>query len=220
MQLYKRFAMLLLAPLFLCAMSVTAYAHDVPDTSRKGTISVTLTYEDSPVSGGSFTLYRVGAVSEEDGNYSFVLTGEFTGCNVLLEDIQSAQLAKELADYAADHRVAGTTREIGSEGEVSFTDLELGLYLIVQNTAAHGYSKVDAFLVSVPMHENGAYIYAVEASPKVELERETEPGQPTTPTGPSLPQTGQLNWPVPVLAVLGLCLFSVGWTLRFGKGRI
>lgn len=45
----------------------------------------------------------------------------------------------------------------------------------------------------------------------------TAPTPPTSPSRPVLPQTGQVNWPVPVLAVLGLCVFSAGWVLRFGK---
>lgn len=47
------------------------------------------------------------------------------------------------------------------------------------------------------------------------------PEEPETPAEPSpgtkLPQTGQLNWPVPVLTVLGLCLILAGWELRVGK---
>ncbi|MCD8161542.1 MAG: peptidase [Clostridiales bacterium] len=35
----------------------------------------------------------------------------------------------------------------------------------------------------------------------------------------TLPQTGQLNWPVPVLAVCGLVLFAVGWRLRASGGK-
>ncbi len=34
-----------------------------------------------------------------------------------------------------------------------------------------------------------------------------------------LPQTGQLNWPVPVLVILGLLFFSVGWKLCFGEKK-
>ena len=51
----------------------------------------------------------------------------------------------------------------------------------------------------------------------------TAPTTPTSPSRPVLPQTGQVNWPIPVLAVLGLCVFSAGWVLdrttrlRFGK---
>ncbi len=50
-----------------------------------------------------------------------------------------------------------------------------------------------------------------------ELERVPETTNPPAPTDPKLPQTGQLNWPVPVLVVLGLLLLAAGWVTRFGK---
>lgn len=218
MQLLKRCAALLMA-LLLSSVSITAYAHEVPDTTKKGFITVTMTYENKAVPGGTLTLYRVGAVAEDDGNYSFALTGAFTGSGFSLEDIQSAQLAKDLAAYVGDHKLPGTTKEIESTGKVSFSDLELGLYLLVQTEAASGYSKAEPFLVSVPLNEDGAYRYHVDASPKVELKKESMPTTPPTPSSPTLPQTGQLNWPIPVLAVLGLLLFSAGWMLRFGGKR-
>ena len=55
-------------------------------------------------------------------------------------------------------------------------------------------------------------------------EGDTPPDEPTsppedipdepTPTGPGLPQTGMLWWPVPVLACAGLFLFLMGWGKR------
>jgi hypothetical protein len=48
-----------------------------------------------------------------------------------------------------------------------------------------------------------------------------EPGTPPPDggtTGPTLPQTGQLWWPVPVLSAAGLLLFGLGWAWR-AKGR-
>ena len=47
----------------------------------------------------------------------------------------------------------------------------------------------------------------------------TEPPKPTEPkpTEPSLPQTGQTNWPVPLLAVCGLVLIMMGGVMRSGK---
>lgn len=36
---------------------------------------------------------------------------------------------------------------------------------------------------------------------------------------PKLPQTGQLNWPVPVMIVTGLTLFAIGWMLCFGRKK-
>ncbi len=42
---------------------------------------------------------------------------------------------------------------------------------------------------------------------------------PTPTPAPVLPQTGQLNWPIPLLAVAGLGIFIAGWILRFGKKK-
>lgn len=122
----------------------------------------------------------------------------------------------------------------------------------MQNQAADGYLKAAPFLVSVPMLEDGVYIYEVIANTKVELEKipetppQTEPPQteppeteppaseppesrppesetteteiPKNPVTPQLPQTGQLNWPIPIMVVIGLILFMSGWLLyRGGK---
>lgn len=37
---------------------------------------------------------------------------------------------------------------------------------------------------------------------------------PTEPDGPKLPQTGQLWWPVPVMAIVGMVLVLLGWLRR------
>lgn len=43
---------------------------------------------------------------------------------------------------------------------------------------------------------------------------------PDTPTvGGRLPQTGQLWWPVPILAILGIALFAIGWARRNSEDR-
>lgn len=43
---------------------------------------------------------------------------------------------------------------------------------------------------------------------------ETDPPETTKPGGSKLPQTGQLWWPVPLLALAGLILFLLGWIRR------
>lgn len=217
MRLLKRAAALLLAAL-LCAMSMTAYAHETPDMTREGAISVTMTYGGKAVSGGSLTLYRVGEIREDDGNYSFALTGDFTGSGAALTELSSG-LAEELANYAETQKLTGRTEAVGADGKVSFSGLALGLYLLVQEEAAKGYNEAAPFLVSVPVNEDGTYVYEVDASPKVALEKEPEPTDPTAPVKPNLPQTGQLNWPIPVLAATGLALFALGWSLRFLLSR-
>lgn len=219
----RKIISLLLAILLLCSMGAAVSAHEVPDLSRPGTITITLRTEQGPVSGGSLTLYQVGLIHEDDGNYSFILTGDFASTGLSLEDPQSPELAAALAQHARDLPGGGITSPVGADGSVVFS-VEPGLYLVVQDQPAPGYAPVNPFLTSVPNMENGVYIYEVNASPKVALTPETQPTEPTEPTvptqpDPELPQTGQLNWPVPVLAVLGLCVFAAGWMLRYGGHR-
>ena len=44
-----------------------------------------------------------------------------------------------------------------------------------------------------------------------------EPTPPPTQTPDKIPQTGVLWWPVPLLALIGLLLFALGWRLRWGN---
>ncbi len=147
----------------------------------EGSIQLTIRQGGTAVPGGSFTLYQVGALQEEDGNYRFVLTEAFAGSKVSLEEVSSAQLANTLAAYAKDHKLSGTAKDVDKDGEIAFTGLELGLYLLVQHKAAKGYETAAPFLVSVPMEEDGVLRYDVDASPKVELEKEPEPTSTTPP---------------------------------------
>lgn len=222
----KKITSILTVIIMLCSLSSTVFADGVPDLTMRGSIQITMRYGDTYVPGGSLTLYKVGDIYEENGNYSFVLNDEFSDSNQTLEDIQSPALAEELADYVQNNAIVGTNKQIDQNANIIFTDLDLGLYLLVQEEAADGYSKVSPFLVSVPIQENGVYIYDVDASPKVELQ--TIPDNPDTPDTPDtpdnltdekLPQTGQLNWPIPILVVCGLGLFIIGWWMRFGRKK-
>lgn len=223
MSIGKRLLTLLFLVVLTGAVSVNAYAHDVPDMSEKGIIDITMKWKEQAVPGGTLTLYRVGSVREYDGDFSFEPAGVFKNWGSTFEDIQSAGLAAELARYAADNDLKGTTRTIGKDGKISFADLELGLYLVVQDQAASGYSKINPFLVSVPAMEAGEYIYRIDASPKITNGPEPVPVEPSSPAptkpGTTLPWTGQLTWPIPILVVAGLLLFSLGWVLCFGKKR-
>lgn len=271
---------LLIAVLLLGTPSVTFAAENGElDLTQTGSIEVTMKQEEEVVPGGTLTLYRVGEIQQQDGNYSFGLVEDFADSGESLEDITSPELAEGLAGFAQEEN--GKTLQIDENGNVMFDDLELGLYLVVQYDAAEGYENVSPFLVSVPVNINGTYIYQVDATPKVGLinggpptppdvtptptpapdvtptptpgpddtptpdpdvtptpgpdDTPTPAPTPTTPPAvvptptpvvtptptpaPTLPQTGQLNWPIPLLAVAGLAVFVAGWILRFGQKK-
>ena len=47
----------------------------------------------------------------------------------------------------------------------------------------------------------------------------SEPPTPPPPP-PDLPQTGQLNWPIPTMAIAGAVLLVLGWILLAGRKRV
>ncbi len=219
----NRIFALFLALILSLSLCTAASAHDVPDLDRTGEISVTMKEDGKTVPGGSLTLYRVGEVVENDGDYAFALVEELDNTGIVLNDLQSASLAEKLAEEVKDSKFTGATQTIDGNGKAVFEDLELGLYLAVQNKAASGYEKADPFLITLPMYDGEAYQYEVDASPKVQLEQakdspDDDDDNDNDTTGGKrddrLPQTGQLNWPVPVLAMAGLVLLILGVALR------
>lgn len=219
----KKVVSLLLILVLLGSVFSAVSADQLPDHNRIGSISVTMAYLGEPVPGGNLTLYKVADVDVNDA--VFVYTDSFASCGKPLTDLQDPSLAQALADIAREQELSGTTQTIDKNGRVKFENLTIGLYLLVQTEPAPAYNKVNPFLVSLPGQREGAYIYDVDASPKVALEpEETEPTETTEPTvpttkPPSLPQTGQLSWPVPVLAIGGLILLCVGWLMRESERR-
>lgn len=270
----KRLAAVLAALTLLVWCAAPAFALEVVDLSRTGSIKVSLYDSETSeaVGGGTLTLYRVAKVQKDNANLSFVYTNGFEDCGVELGDLSEGELAGRLAEKIAA-TAESTTVEISDLGVAEFGDLEVGLYLVVQTTAAENYNVINPFLVSVPIQENGSYVYDVDALPKVGTAAKKTPEPPDTPDTPDtpdkpqeenpntpaapgpdnpdgwvlgahgekiylnpeapspdnpngyvmgahgLPQTGQLNWPIPVLAVIGVVLVAAGIKLKKGTRK-
>ncbi|MCD8022012.1 MAG: hypothetical protein LUF30_03230, partial [Lachnospiraceae bacterium] len=114
--------------------------------------------------------------------------------------MESASLGSELAEYVEAYSgretedgdtfiIEGTEQSVGNDGTAEFTDLDLGLYLVVQTVPSTGYYVIDPFVVTIPYDFSGTWVYDVDASPKTEInpqpetETETEP-QTETETEP------------------------------------
>jgi len=224
MKTIKRSLCLLLAVLLLAALPLPAALADAGiDPEAQGSIQMHMQYAGRPVSGGSMRMTRVGAVEEENGSYFFRLLPELGGERLNQAALDKPGLADELAANSEVDSLPGQSKPFDKNGLVLFDeDVKPGLYLLVQTQACPGFQKLKPVLVSVPMYnaEKDSYVYDVDATVKPALERDARP----TPTpGPSpqphLPQTGQLNWPVPVMAALGLGLILLGALLLRGGKR-
>lgn len=247
MRIRKNGISIILSVLLICmtfyTACMTAYAQDMPDLSHSGSISINLRYGEEPVSGGSLVCYRAGDVEKNNESYGFKLNADFSDSRIPIDDIYSAETADKLAQWAQKEKLSGTPAEVDNQGHTVFSGLKPGLYLLIQDKASKKYYGVEPFLVSVPMNESGMYIYDVDASPKVELVGSSKPETPVDPEDPEkpngskdptkpneskdpakstdsvLPQTGQLNWPVPIMCVSGLMLLTVGLLLRTNKKK-
>lgn len=237
MKLFRRLACcglpFLLSLTIMTGAAGTVLAAEPADLDMGATGSISLTLADSDgnaVSGGAVTLYKVAELYLDDGNMAYTLTSAFSGWTSDL-DVTDTGLAAELEAYVKKNSISGTTVSVGKDGKISFNSLGLGLYLIVQTTEPENYKTIRPFVVTVPLEEDGVWVYEVDASPKVgavtpikpdtppEKTRTTKPSTSTTSTTTTamatiLPQTGQLNWPIPVLAIAGLLLLVTGWCMN------
>ena len=130
---WKRLFALLLAALCLGALRMPAAAIEMPDPDRSGSISVTIRDDGQAVSGGTMTLYQVAQYHQ--GHFQPTLLFEDSGFD---QADLSADMASDLADFASEQELVGVTKTIGEDGAVSFWKLPLGVYLLVQQTAAPG----------------------------------------------------------------------------------
>ena len=171
-------ALALLAALMSFAMGALA------DAGQIGSLKLTVrdSRTEQPVHDGSVTLHQVAGVSPDGSAY--VLTAEFAGSGASLDDLEAKALVERLAAWTASNKIAGTTKNIGSNGAVSFSNLERGLYLVTQEKAATGYVTMMPFLVTVPMKVDGKWVYDVDAYPKAgPVTPVTTPPTTTTPPG-------------------------------------
>lgn len=213
--------------LVLCCIAITlpvfaqGTAADL-DLGRTGSIMLTVKDKNGvAATGGSIACIQVARVCRENGNLSYELTNGFENTSLSLDAfVEGNQNASDLVkkvEKVLPARASKKIRQI-SGGKVSFSDLELGLYLIRQQRGFKNHSSIQSFLVTLPMNESSGWVYEVSATPKVgTVSRTTPPKTPSGGKGSRLPQTGQLNWPVPVLAVSGLVVFSLGWWLSREK---
>lgn len=278
--------------LVLCAlMALPACAEDV-DFSRKGSISLTLKSGNEVVPNAPFSLYLIATAVQKGGTFTFEYLPEFEGYGKSVGELKHEVDSNPLADYIVendlyDHPVAKAVTD--KNGELTFSDLELGTYLAIQTAGEEDYSLTVPVLCCTPTIEDGKWVYDVNANPKPQVERmvsftmrkvwnDDPKHRPKTVeialkdgdkvvgtvvlseennweilTAPirdtdtltaeeinvekgyyptcrrvgdtfiitntdSLIYTGQLKWPIPVLAALGVVLVAAGWLL-LPKGK-
>lgn len=214
-RIYRRILILILLVVISISYSkIQVYAESsVLDMNKKGSITILLKDKDKILTEGEFTLYQIADIVEIDGNLKFQYTNGFENCGISLENLDESKLAEEFEKKISKHSYK-TVQNVNEKGKIEFADLQMGLYLLVQTKEISGYQKINSFLVSVPIKEGNKWNYNINAVPKMgivtSIDIET-PSRPADSIPATLPQTGQLKWPIPILSIMGIVLFMTGW---------
>ena len=171
-------AFLTLVAVTLCALPISSLNLARADTyisSRAGSIEAILMSQ--PDSSGKYTtyagismkLYQVGTLSEDNGNVSFVLDSRFASSGIKMEALTTADkwaaAAQTLAGMAGSSGLNAIEGTSDVQGQIFFNNLEQGVYLLVQSSAQERI-VISPSLLTVPLQENGQWIYDIKTYPK------------------------------------------------------
>lgn len=202
----------LLAMVFTLFLTLTATAAPI-EFDKKGSISISMQHDGQSIESGSFTIFQVASLRWNVSEYEFVYTDSFSECGIGFEKLDSLQTAKNYVDYIERSSIEGTKVNVGEYGVAIFTELPVGLYLVLQEDSAEGFEHCEPFFITLPVNSEDGWNYEIDATPKINIEQ--EPIKPPS----NIPQTGQLKWPIPVLSVVGIVIFSVGFYMVFKRKK-
>ncbi len=208
--------------------SVFTSASEKINLCKLGSVTITSQIDDVVVPGGHITLYKVGEINITVNGYCFAPIDCLADYAQYFDDLKfSSDDACAIAENVKERLVKPIAEEhIGDDGKVSFKNLSLDLYLVVEDEPAPGYEEFDPFLVPLPYANEEELVYDLSAEPKIRVanfistdvtdvtddngKTTANPNGNTDNTVVDLPKTGQLWWPVPLLASAGLLFFIVG----------
>lgn len=213
--------------IFSICENVYAYSFEDIDLEKKGSINITLKYNEERIEEGSLELYKVATIQNDgSGNIEYVFSEEFKAFDT--SAVEAINSADKLETYVKENGITGIIKNVDLEGKITYDNLELGIYLIRQVTSKAGYYPIKSFIVTVPEEINEQVIYDVEALPKMDIIKEiqtpddmshTKINQPTTDTHNKsgdkvIPQTGFMLIPIIVIFVIGVILLIPGYITK------
>lgn len=226
---------LLTSFLFVAPFFQAADAAEMLDANQKGSLTISPESSNGKTVSGTFEIYKVATAVADGSGWHFQWAKGYESTDHALSaqtgelsDSYRNQLVSLLKDKV-DARKPTQKSQSASE-TTTFSHLSVGLYYVRMTGVQSGYDTISPFLVSVPIAgSDGSLIYNVTANSKAgkaEPERGGTSGSTSTtstktPSGSSgssptetLPQTGQLWWPVFVLIAAGAVLVLAGVVRR------
>ncbi len=157
---------------FMFVLTVSA---NTVDFNRKGSITLELTEQEhnEKIADANIEIVKIAdAKVDLNSNLYYEYVSSLTECNVDIKDVTKIDV-NELASCINDN-----TQRLSSisdnNGKVSFSNLDLGLYLIRQTNKLNKYTSIDSYLVTLPTIENNDWIYDIYSIPKTEIQKKMD----------------------------------------------
>ena len=218
------------AGIFLAVLSIVLMSVlSVPAAEQSGSLTLRCVFPtgdgERVLSDDTYSLAKIADAVITDSSVSYTTLEQFRSYDCDWQHQAASKMnekAKALAYYCEKNGYYTDSAVTDANGTLKFGDLSVGLYLVARTKTApsNGDFVTDPLLVFIPQSVNGEAIYDVTATPKFSYVGGDTP-QPTddrTPPDDSLPQTGQLMWPVTLLSVLGCFLILGGSALMRKEG--
>ena len=181
--------------------------------SRKGSIQIVYKgrnelNQEVNLSDSKFSIYQVQYMS----NDTLTWKDNFKDSHISLVDTSAEareKQARQLYKYAQQKDISCLTQETNTLGRMSFSNLDQGIYLIVQKGYVEsGKSQFESapFLVSIPSLVDGSVEYSVKIEPKAEWVKPEQP-IPSKLNKPHIKTGDDTNISVWVIAAIeSLCI--------------
>nr|WP_294528560.1 SpaA isopeptide-forming pilin-related protein [uncultured Blautia sp.] len=146
--------------LAICCMMLLGTV--IARAEQKGSITLRL---PQTAAGIEVTFYQIAGY-ENDG---FVYKDSFAGSGINVSGLKTAaeyeKAATDLAAFAKIQKLTGTVMQAGTDGTISYKDVENGIYLAVQ-TGGEGIMTMQPVIIPVPYSEDSTEKYDPVLSPK------------------------------------------------------
>lgn len=193
-------------------ISANAFNQD----SLTGELTVALkSQENEALVNAKVQIYQIAKISDTGVIFKYELLEELIPSGVSSSQLQNIQSAKILAEYIRKQNLSLIWKETDESGTVTFEGLDLGIYLVLQGDQSGENNTNEIFnpyLVSIPVMNTDAHEweYQVITYPKIQLEQSSSDYN-SEASDSKLPQTGVIKWPIPILSVAGMGLYTIGW---------
>lgn len=194
------------------------------DLERKGSIKLRLVVDGEPATNLPIRLDRVSKLEWDAGASEWGWKPE-TGYEGIDMESLGANAEEELSravkqsSSKGSKGIAMTQTEISNkEGEASFKELGLGLYLIqMADDSKNSTMELSPFCVSLPSDEGESYVYDIDATPKLALVNAAQPSKRhLTEPGSPLPKTGDETVFLAVIILVSVMVLSVAvWMMSW-----